>query len=495
MYKIQGDENETKNETETGRHELMKEFMGKDFLLDTDVAKEIYDKFADMKKIPVLDYHCHINPQEIYEDRQFDNIAQVWLGGDHYKWRQMRTNGVDEKYITGDASDREKFQKWAETMPKLIGNPLYHWSHLELRYYFGYQGNLNADTAEEVWNLCNEKLRSSEFSVRNLIRMSNVKLICTTDDPVDSLCWHKKIREDDSFEVKVLPAWRPDKACNIEKPDFADYINKLAEVSGVEITDFAALMTAMASRLDYFAENGCSVSDHGLNYVTYAPASDEEVDAIFKKGLAGETVSELENRQYKTAFMLAMAKEYCKRNWVMQLHYGCKRDNNAYMYDKIGPDTGFDCINNYAPAAELADYLNALSATNEVPKTIIYSLNPMDDAVIGTIIGCFQGGGVKNRIQQGSAWWFNDHYTGMVNQLKSLANLSCLGNFVGMLTDSRSFLSYTRHDYFRRIVCQLIGGWVENGEFPYDEKILGELVKGISYNNAVEYFGFDLEQV
>ena len=473
----------------------MKEFMGKDFLLNTDVAKEIYEKFADMKKIPVLDYHCHINPQEIYEDRQFDNIAQVWLGGDHYKWRQMRTNGVDERYITGAAPDREKFQKWAETMPKLIGNPLYHWSHLELRYYFGYQGNLNGDTAEEVWNLCNEKLRSSEFSVRNLIRMSNVKLICTTDDPVDDLCWHQKIKEDDSFEVQVLPAWRPDKAYNIEKPDFSEYINRLADVSGVKITDFASLIAALSNRLDYFAENGCSVSDHGLYYVTYAPAADDEVDAIFKKGLAGEPVSELENRQYKTAFMLHMAKEYCKRNWVMQLHYGCKRDNNAFMYNKIGPDTGFDCISNYTPAAELADFLNALSATNEVPKTIIYSLNPMDDAVIGTIIGCFQGGGVKNRIQQGSAWWFNDHYTGMVNQMKSLANLSCLGNFIGMLTDSRSFLSYTRHDYFRRIVCQLIGGWVENGEFPYDEKILGEIVKGISYNNAVEYFGFDLEQV
>ncbi len=472
----------------------MKEFMGKDFLLDTDVAKELYEKFADMKKIPVLDYHCHINPQEIYEDRQFDNIAQVWLGGDHYKWRQMRTNGVDEKYITGDASDREKFQKWAETMPKLIGNPLYHWSHLELRYYFGYQGNLNKDTAEEVWNLCNEKLRSSDFSVRNLIRMSNVKLICTTDDPVDDLGWHKKIKEDSSFDVQVLPAWRPDKACNIEKPDFAEYIKKLSEVSGVAITDFASLMTALSKRLDYFAENGCNVSDHGLNYVTYAPASTEEIDGILKKALAGETVSEFEDRQYKTAFMTGMAKEYCKRDWVMQLHYGCKRDNNAYMYEKIGPDTGFDCINNYAPAAELADYLNALSATNEVPKTIIYSLNPMDDAVIGTIIGCFQGGGVKNRIQQGSAWWFNDHYTGMVNQLKSLANLSCLGNFVGMLTDSRSFLSYTRHDYFRRIMCQLIGGWVENGEFPYDEKILGEIIKGISYNNAVEYFGFELEK-
>ena len=474
---------------------IMKEFMGKDFLLDTDVAKEIYDKYADMGKIPVLDYHCHINPQEIYEDRQFDNIAQVWLGGDHYKWRQMRTNGIEEKYITGDAPDHEKFQKWAETMPKLIGNPLYHWSHLELRYYFGYRGNLNGDTAEEVWKLCNEKLHDSRFSVRNLIRMSNVKLICTTDDPVDDLCWHKKIKEDGSFDVQVLPAWRPDKAANIEKPGFVDYIKKLSEVAEVDITDFSALMNALSKRLDYFDANGCKVSDHGLSYVPYAPSDEGVADAIFRKALAGEVVGELESRQYKTAFLVKLAREYNRRGWVMQLHYGCKRDNNTFMYNKIGPDTGFDCIDDYTPAAQLADFLNALAITDEVPKTIIYSLNPIDDAAIGSIIGCFQGGGVKNRIQQGSAWWFNDNYTGMTNQLRSFANLSCLGNFVGMLTDSRSFLSYTRHDYFRRILCRLIGGWVENGEFPYDEKILGELIKGISYNNAVEYFGFDLEQV
>lgn len=473
----------------------MKPFMGKDFLLDTEAARELYDKYADMKKIPVLDYHCHINPQEIYEDRQFENIAQVWIGGDHYKWRQMRTNGVDEKYITGDASDREKFQKWAETLPKLIGNPLYHWSHLELRYYFGYQGDLNGDTAGEVWNLCNEKLQSEAFTVRNLIRMSNVKLICTTDDPIDTLEWHQKIKADDSFDVQVLPAWRPDRACNIEKTDFSAYMKKLSAVSGVEITDFASLKSAIRTRLDYFAENGCCVSDHGLEYVMYAPAGEEEIDAIVKKVLAGGQIAESEILQYKTAFLLFVAKEYNRRNWVMQLHYGCKRDNNAFMYEQLGPDTGFDCINNYAPSAQLADFLNALSATDEVPKTIIYSLNPNDDAAIGTIIGCFQGGGVKNKIQQGSAWWFNDHYTGMVNQMKALANLSALGNFVGMLTDSRSFLSYTRHDYFRRILCQLIGNWVENGEFPYNEKILSEIVKGISYNNAVEYFGFDLEKV
>ena len=448
-----------------------------------------------MKKIPGLDYHCHINPQEIWEDRQFENIAQVWLGGDHYKWRQMRTNGVDETYITGDASDREKFQKWAETLPKLIGNPLYHWSHLELRYYFGYEGNLNGETAEEVWNLCNSKLQSPEFSARNLIKMSNVTLVATTDDPADTLEYHKQIKEDESFDVQVLPAWRPEKAMGIDKPGFADYIGKLSEVSGVVIHDFSTLKEALVKRLDFFVENNCCISDHSLDYVMYHPASEETINAIFKKKMAGGEVTREEYLQYQTEFMLFMAKEYNKRNWVMQLHYGVKRNNNTAMFNKIGADTGFDCIGSSAPMGELADFLNALAITDEVPKTNIYSLNPADDAAIGTIIGCFQGGGVKNRIQQGSAWWFNDNYSGMKNQMTSLANLSCLGNFIGMLTDSRSFLSYTRHDYFRRIVCEMIGNWVENGEYPNDDKLLAEIVKGISYNNSVEYFGFELETV
>lgn len=473
----------------------MKQFMDEDFLLSTPTAKHLFKDYASMTKIPVLDYHCHINPQEIWEDRQFENITQVWLGGDHYKWRQMRTNGIDEKYITGDASDYEKFEKWAEIMPRLIGNPLYHWSHYELRYYFGYEGNLNPDTCKEVWDLVNAKLMTPEFSVRNLIRKSNVKLICTTDDPIDSLEYHQKIKADDTFDVQVLPAWRPDKANYIEKKDYKDYIAKLSEISGVEIKSFDDLKSALSKRMDYFAANGCTVSDHGLEYVMYVPASEEQIDAIMAKALAGEKITRGEELQYKTAFMLFVAKEYNRRGWVMQLHYGVKRDNNAMMYEKIGPDTGFDCINNYAPSAQMADFLNALSATDEIPKTIIYSLNPIDNASIGTIIGCFQGGGVKNRIQQGSAWWFNDHYVGMTEQMKSLASLSCLGNFVGMLTDSRSFLSYTRHDYFRRIVCELIGGMVENGEYPNEEKYLAQIIKGISYNNAVEYFGFDLETV
>lgn len=468
----------------------MKAFMDNDFLLSNDTAKTLYHDYA--AKMPVLDYHCHINPQEIYEDRKFDNITQVWLGGDHYKWRQMRSNGVDEKYITGDASDREKFQKWAETMPKLIGNPLYHWSHLELQKYFGYTGFLNGDTAEEVWNLCNAKLQESSMTVRNIIKQSNVTLICTTDDPVDTLEWHDKIAADSTFDVQVLPAWRPDKAMNIEKPTFVPYIAKLSEVSGVEIKDLDSMKKALQVRMDYFAKRGCLVSDHALEYVMYAPASEEELNEIFVKGISGQAITRAEELKYKTAFMLFVAKEYHKRGWVMQLHYGCKRDNNALMFEKLGADTGFDCINNYAPSSEMADFLNALSASDEVPKTVLYSLNPNDNASIGSIIGCFQDPTMAGKIQHGSAWWFNDHKIGMTEQITSLANLGCLGNFIGMLTDSRSFISYTRHDYFRRILCDIFGSWVENGEYPADMKSLKSLVEDISYNNAVRYFGFKL---
>ena len=464
--------------------------MDKDFLLSTDTAKTLYHDYAE--KMPILDYHCHINPQEIFEDRKFDNITQVWLGGDHYKWRQMRSNGVDETYITGDASDREKFQKWAETMPKLIGNPLYHWSHLELQKYFGYTGYLNGDTAEEVWNLCNAKLQESSMTVRNIIKQSGVTLICTTDDPVDSLEWHDKIAADTTFDVQVLPAWRPDKAMNIEKPTFVPYIAKLSEVSGVEIKDLDSMKKALQVRMDYFAERGCLVSDHALEYVMYAPASEEELNAIFAKGISGQAITREEELKYKTAFMLFVAKEYHKRGWVMQLHYGCKRDNNALMFEKLGADTGFDCINNYAPSSEMADFLNALSATDEVPKTVLYSLNPNDNASIGSILGCFQDPTMAGKIQHGSAWWFNDHKIGMTEQITSLANLGCLGNFIGMLTDSRSFISYTRHDYFRRILCDIFGAWVENGEYPADMKSLKSLVEDIAYNNAVRYFGFKL---
>ena len=468
----------------------MKAFMDEDFLLQTEVAKKLYHDYA--AKMPVLDYHCHINPREIAEDRQFENITQVWLGGDHYKWRFMRSCGVDEKYITGDASDKEKFMKWAECLGKAIGNPLYHWSHLELQRYFGFNGALSRKNAEEVWNLCNEKLAQPSMSVRNIIKQSNVTLICTTDDPVDSLEWHKKIAEDDSFDVAVLPAWRPDKAMNLEKPDYTDYISKLSSVSGVAIKTFEDLKKALVIRIEFFASMGCCVSDHALEYVMYEPATDAQIEAIFAKAMAKETITRQEEMQFKTAFMTFVSGEYNKRNWVLQLHYGCKRDNNKPMFAKLGPDTGYDCINNYAPSAQTADFLNNLIEKDSLPKTILYSLNPNDNQAIGTILGCFQNSDAVAKIQQGSAWWFNDHKTGMQEQMISLANLGNLSGFVGMLTDSRSFLSYTRHEYFRRILCNLFGNWVENGEFPEDYDILGEIVQNISYNNAVNYFGFDM---
>ncbi|MDD5936787.1 MAG: glucuronate isomerase [Clostridiales bacterium] len=466
----------------------MKPFMDKDFLLSNETAKILYHDYA--AKVPIIDYHCHINPQEIAEDRHFDTITQVWLGGDHYKWRQMRSNGIDERFVTGDATDFEKFQKWAETLQKAIGNPLYHWSHLELQRYFNYHGTLGANTAKDVFELCNEKLKESNMSVRGLIKQSNVETICTTDDPIDSLEWHKKIAEDKSFDVKVLPAFRPDKAMNIEKPEYLDYLARLTEVSGVEIKSFADLKEALKVRLAFFDSMGCKVSDHALNYVMYKPATEEQIEAIFAKRMNGETITEMEELQFKTAFMVFVGKEYHRLGWVMQLHYGTKRDNNVFRYNQLGPDTGFDCINTEGSSAEMADLMNALNSSDQLPKTIIYSLNPTDNAAIGTILGCFQDSTAVGKIQQGSAWWFNDNKTGMQEQMISLANLGLLANFVGMLTDSRSFLSYTRHEYFRRILCDLIGTWVENGEYPNDIEFLGKMVQDISYNNTKRYFGF-----
>lgn len=465
----------------------MKKFMDEDFLLTTETAKNLYHNYAE--KLPIIDYHCHLSPQEIYEDVRYENITQVWLGADHYKWRQMRSNGVEEKYITGDASDREKFQKWAETLEKAIGNPLYHWSHLELKKYFGYEGHLCGDTAQEVWDLTSEKLKQDNMSARGLILQSNVDTICTTDDPIDSLEWHRKIKED-GFEVKVLPAWRPDKAMNIEKADFAQYITKLVQVSGVEIKDFDSLIEALKNRMDFFAENGCTVSDHGLEYVMYESYEPAEVNEIVKTRLSDGVLTKTEERKYKTAFMTALGREYAKKNWVMQLHYGVQRDLNKKVYNALGPDAGIDAINTYSSSIEMGQYLNALAIDDSLPKTIIYSLNPADNAAIGTVIGCFQDSSAVGKIQHGAAWWFNDHKTGMMEQMTSLANLGLLGNFVGMLTDSRSFLSYTRHEYFRRIMCELIGGWVENGEYPDDEKALKQIVEGISYYNCKNYFCF-----
>jgi len=476
----------------------MKQFMDEDFLLSTETAKKLYHEFAE--NMPIIDYHCHIDPQEIYEDKRYPNIAQLWLGvggsnfGDHYKWRFMRSCGVDEACISGTAPDAERFQKWAECLGKAIGNPLYHWSHLELKKYFGFQGTLSAKNAAEVYELCNKKLQDPSMSVRGIIRQSNVRLICTTDDPADSLIWHQKLAADGSFSTKVLPAMRPDKAKAIEAPDYPAYLCRLGEAAGVAIRSFADLKAALARRMDFFAGLGCRVSDHALEYVMYAPAGDDEIEAIFARRLQGTLPTEDERQKFYTAFLLFAGREYCRRGWVMQLHYGCKRNNNSLRFAQMGPDTGFDCIGTAAPAGELVDFLNALNATDELPKTILYSLNPNDNAAIGTVLGCFQDSTAVSKLQQGSAWWFNDHFQGMLDQLTSLANLGTLAGFVGMLTDSRSFLSYTRHEYFRRILCRLLGQWVEEGFYPADWETLGEIVKGVCYNNAVSYFGFPLEK-
>nr|WP_308742958.1 glucuronate isomerase [uncultured Anaerocolumna sp.] len=466
----------------------MKQFMDRDFLLSTETSKVLYHDYAS--KMPIIDYHCHINPREIAEDKTFDNITQVWLGGDHYKWRQMRSNGVDEKYITGNGTDKDKFKMWAKTLQKAIGNPLYHWSHLELQRYFDYNGILNEKTAEMVWNTCNDKLNTPSMSVRNIIRQSNVELICTTDDPIDSLEWHQKIKEDETIETKVLPAFRPDKAINIEKPDFSEYIDKLSIVSNIPITGFSSLCNALSNRLGYFDSMGCKVSDHALDFVMYQPASMEEIESIFQNRKDGVIPNEKEQLQFKTAILLFLGREYHRLGWVMQLHYGTLRNNNELMFHRLGPDTGFDCINSYSSSTQMASFLNALNVTGQLPKTIIYSLNPKDNAMIGTLLGCFQDSSAIGKIQQGSAWWFNDHKLGMVEQMSSLANLGLLSNFIGMLTDSRSILSYTRHEYFRRILCDMIGKWVENGEYPDDIETLGSMVQDISYYNCKGYFNF-----
>ena len=469
----------------------MKAFLDDDFLLTTPTARRLYQVARSM---PILDYHCHLDPKEIAQDRRFENITQVWLGGDHYKWRLMRANGVDEAYITGDAPDREKFQKWAETLELAIGNPLYHWSHLELRRYFGYEGVLNGDTAQEVWELCNQKLQEPGMSARSLIANSGVTLVCTTDDPADSLEWHQQLAQDSSFPGKVLPAWRPDAAMGLERPEYLDYLQRLGQAAGVEIRTYGDLKKALLSRMAFFDKMGCRASDHALTVAVCQPASEEELERVFQKRLEGEPLTQEELAAFQTGFLRFVAGEYKRLGWVMQLHYGCRRNNNTRMFHKLGRDTGYDAVLQGTPSLEVAAFLDLLASQDALPRMVLYSLNPNDDEGLNSVIGCFQDGTPLGRIQQGSAWWFNDHKAGMVKQLTAFANGGLLGNFIGMLTDSRSFLSYPRHEYFRRILCELLGAWVENGEYPADWKALEKMVRGVCYNNAVEFFGFPLEK-
>ncbi len=468
----------------------MKPFMDKDFLLSTPTAQKLFHDYAASQ--PIVDYHCHVSPREIFEDKRFENITQCWLAGDHYKWRLMRSNGVEEYYITGDAPEREKFQKFAEALPRAIGNPMYHWCHLELKTYFGYEGILNGDTAEEVWNLTKAAFAREDMGVRGLIEKSNVAFIGTTDDPVDSLEWHKKIQEDPTFKTVVGPSFRPDKALNIDKPGWIDYVAQLSRVAEVEIDGIDALEEALRRRMAHFDAHGCRASDHGLDTAVYAPADRAVVDAVVKKGLRGEATTAEEAEVLKTALLLFCGREYTRMGWVMQIHYNCLRNTNSVMMGRLGSDTGFDVIGPHNGSRALVGMLNALYTEEALPRTILYSLDGTDNAFIDTVLGAFQSAEIPGKIQHGSAWWFNDTLIGMQEQLKSLASLSILGNFVGMLTDSRSFLSYTRHEYFRRILCEILGNWVEQGEYPADMDTVGGLVQDICYRNAERYFRLEV---
>ncbi len=468
----------------------MTPFMREDFLLKTETARKLYHNHA--AKMPIIDYHCHINPQEIYEDKRYDSITQVWLGGDHYKWRAMRSCGVAERYITGDASLAEKFQKWAETIPNLIGNPLYHWTHLELQRYFGVFEPLTGENAMEIYEKCNSILAQPDMSARGIIKKSNVKLLCTTDDPADDLRWHELMAKDPTMPAVVLPAFRPDKAMRADKPDFAQYVAKLEAVVGYPILTMQDMRRALTDRIDYFEAHGCRTADHGLDYAFYVEASEERLDDIFARARAGQKITWDEQLAYHTALLVACGKGYQKYDWVNQLHFGCIRDNSRVMHRKLGVDTGFDAINDASNALGLSRLLSAYEESDALTKTIVYSLNPSDNGVVGSLIGCFQSDSpIPGKIQQGSAWWFNDHKPGMEAQMVSLMSLGAFGTFNGMLTDSRSFLSYTRHEYFRRILCNLLGQLVEDGEYPADMERLGAMVENISYNNTRRYFRFD----
>ncbi|NLN15596.1 MAG: glucuronate isomerase [Tissierellia bacterium] len=469
----------------------MRKFMDDNFLLKNDAAVKLYHDYA--KHMPIYDYHCHLSPKEIAENKSFKNITEIWLAGDHYKWRALRSNGIDEEYITGGASDYEKFKAWARTLPYCLGNPLYHWSHLELKRYFNIDSLINEDTADEIWEKANELLGTEDFTVRSLIKRSNVKVICTTDDAIDSLEYHRQIKEDKDFGVKVLPTFRPDKGLNIENEGFIQWVEKLSEVSGIKIKSYDDFIDALYNRVEFFHKEGCRISDHAIDDMFFEEAREEEVDTIFKKALKGEKLSQVELAQYKTMTLVKLAKKFSELNWAMQLHIGAMRNNNSKMFKQLGPDTGFDSINDGNIARSLSRLLDKMNSQEGLPKTILYTLNAKDNDVLGTMIGNFQDGSIPGKLQFGTAWWFNDQKDGMEKQMISLANLGLLSRFVGMVTDSRSFLSFTRHEYFRRVLCNLIGTWAEEGEVPYDFDLLGRMVQDICFNNAVNYFGIKLD--
>ncbi len=448
------------------------------FMLKNKTAQKLYTEFA--KDLPIIDYHCHLSPQMIAEDYKFKNAYDLFLGGDHYKWRQMRSNGIDEEMITGNGNEYEKWLCFARTFPLLIGNPIYHWTSLELKRYFNIDTPLCESTAKEIWDKCNELLSRDDYSAKNLIKRSNVEIICTTDDPADDLRYHRQLK-DEGFKTSILPTFRPDKLVNIEKPEFLPYI----KTNGLD--SFEKIINWVGDKINLFHENGCRLSDHALEYVPFALG---DAKAVFEKKLNGCDLTIEEIDTFKTAIMAECAKHYTALNWAMQLHIGALRNNNSKMFKSLGPDTGFDSINDLCIAEKLSAFMNYLNKSNILPKTILYTLNPKDNYVLGTMLGNFQKGPIAGKIQFGSGWWFNDNRDGMEEQMKALANLGILGNFIGMLTDSRSFVSYPRHEYFRRIFCNLIGRWVEEGEYPDDLDSLKVIVEGVCYKNARNYFGF-----
>ncbi len=466
----------------------MKDFLCQDFLLSNDTAKALYHEVA--AGMPIYDYHCHLNPREIAEDRRFDNLTQIWLEGDHYKWRGMRSAGISEDYITGNRSDLEKFQAWAKTVPQTLGNPLYHWTHLELRRPFGISGVLfGPDSAEHVWETCNELLVTPAFSARGIMQQMNVNMVGTTDDPIDSLKYHRQIADDTSLSIEVAPSWRPDKAFKIELEGFACYMRQLGEVADIEIRSFPDLLAALEKRIDHFSAHGCRAADHGIEIVRYAEIpSEQKLTAILLQRLEGHDVDEADVAAFSTAVQVWLGRQYAKRGWVMQLHIGAQRNNNSRMFNQLGADSGYDSIGDRPFAWELSRLLDEMDKTDQLPKTILYCLNPRDNEMMATMIGNFQGGGVAGKMQFGSGWWFNDQKDGMQRQIQQLSQLGLLCRFVGMLTDSRSFLSYTRHEYFRRILCDMIGRWVEEGELPNDRSLLDTMVRDICFNNAKQYF-------
>lgn len=466
----------------------MKKFLDKNFILETKTAEKLYHDHA--AKMPIIDYHCHLSPEDIASDKKFENLTKVWLDGDHYKWRAMRTNGIDEKYITGDADDFTKFQRWAETVPYTMRNPLYHWTHMELQKPFGVHEILNGKSAKNIYDTCSSKLQQDEYSCRGLLNQFKVEVVCTTDDPIDTLEHHKTIK-DSGFNVKVLPTFRPDKAMAVEdQSSFNSYIDQLGAASNTDITDFNHLIDAIKSRHDFFADMGGKLSDHGLEQIYADNFYDHEIKAIFNKIRGGSELEQTDILKFKSAMLIHFGIMDHEKGWTQQFHLGALRNNNTRMVSKLGPDTGFDSIGDFEMARPISKFLDKLDSENQLAKTILYNLNPRDNYLIGTMIGNFNDGSIPGKVNFGTGWWFLDQKEGMEMQMNALSNLGLLSRFLGMLTDSRSFLSYPRHDYFRRILCNLIGKDVENGELPNDMDWLGQLVENISYNNAKEYFKF-----